>query len=137
MNTIAIGYDDTDVSQRALERGAELAKALGANLRVISVVPLAAGGIRSGGAIDPTESPEKHAAELQRAREYLEAQGVTAEYQEAVGDPADTIVEMAERGQADLLIVGARHHNLIGRLVGQSVSETVAHKARSDVLIVH
>lgn len=137
LNTIAVGYDDTEMSQRALERGAQLATALGAKLRVISVVPLAAGGVRAAGAIDPTDPPAKHARELQHAREYLEAQGVTAEYQAAVGDPADTIVELAEQGHADLLIVGARHHSLIGRLVGQSVSETVSHKARSDVLIVH
>ena len=137
MNTIALGYDDSEVSQRALERAADLAKALGATLRVISVAPLASGGGRSGGAVDPVDSPAKHAAELQRAREYLEARGVTAQYQEAVGDPADALVQLAEGGHADLLIVGAGHHNVIGRLLGQSVSETVAHKARSDVLIVH
>src|ERR1700759_4581791 len=121
MNTIALGYDDSEVSQRALERAADLAKALGATLRVISVAPLAAGGGRSGGAVDPVDSPEKHSAELQQAREYLEAQGLTAEYQAAVGDPADAIVQLAQGGHADLLIVGARHHNLIGRLLGQSV----------------
>lgn len=137
MNAIAIGYDGTDVSQRALERGAELAKALGAKLLVISVAPLAAGGVRAGGPIDSADPPEKHLAELQQAREYLESQGVTAEYQAAVGDPADTIVELSERGHADLVVVGARHHSLIGRLVGQSVSESVSHKARADVLIVH
>jgi nucleotide-binding universal stress UspA family protein len=137
MKTIALGYDDTDVSQRALERAAELANALGAQLRVISVAPLASGGGRSGGAIDSTDPPAKHAAELEQARAYLEAHGVTAEYQAAVGDPADTLVELAERGHADLLIVGARHHNLVGRLLGQSVSDTVSHKARADVLVVH
>jgi nucleotide-binding universal stress UspA family protein len=137
MNTIAVGYDDTDVSQRALERAAELAKALGAQLRVVSVAPLAAGGVRSAGALDPIDSPERHAAELRRAREYLEGQGLTAEYEAAVGDPADALVQLADRDHADLLVVGARHHTLLGRLLGQSVSDAVSHQARSDVLIVH
>ena len=137
MKNIVLGYDDTEPSQRALERAAELARALGADLAVVSVAPRAPGGVRGGGGVDSLDSPAKHAAELGRAREYLEGQAVTAAYQEIVGEPADAIVEFAHQRKADLIIVGTRDHSMLGRLLGQSVSETVSHHAHSDVLIVH
>ncbi len=137
MNKIVVGYDNTEPSQRALERAVELTKALGAELAVVSVAPVAPGAGRGGGGVDSVDSPAKHAAQLGSAREYLKGQAVTAAYQEIVGDPADAIVEFAGQRQADLIIVGTRDHNMLGRLFGQSVSETVSHHARCDVLVVH
>ncbi|MBV8999762.1 MAG: universal stress protein [Solirubrobacterales bacterium] len=137
MSTILVGYDETPGSQRALERAATLAKALGAKLVVTSVTPLMVSIGRSGGPIDPTDPPEKHAKELEAARQYLEGQGVQAEYQPAVGEPADAIVQLADQVDADLIVVGTREPNLIQRLTGQSVSEAVSHHTHRDVLIVH
>jgi nucleotide-binding universal stress UspA family protein len=54
----------------------------------------------------------------------------------ALGHPADTIVALAEERDADLIVLGT-HQTAIGRLLGQSVSESVAHKVHCDVLIVH
>ena len=137
MSTIVVGYDQTPGSQRALERAATLAKALGAKLVVTSVAPLMVSIGRSGGPIDPTDTPEMHAQELDAAREYLEAQGIQADYQRAVGEPADAIVQLADQVDAELIVVGTREPNLIQRLTGQSVSEAVSHHAHRDVLIVH
>lgn len=137
MSTIIVGYDQTPGSQRALERAAALGKALGAKLVVTSVTPLMVSAGRSGGPIDPTDRPEKHAAELAVAREYLEGQGIDADYQGAVGDPADAIVQLADERAADMIVVGTREHGLINRLIGASVSEAVSHHAHCDVLIVH
>lgn len=137
MNTIVVGYDQTPGSQRALERAATLAKALGSKLVVTSVTPLMASVGRSGGPIDPTDPPEKHAAELAAAREYLEAQGIDADYQRAVGEPPDAIVQLADERGADMIVVGTREHGLINRLLGASVSDAVSRRAHCDVLIVH
>jgi nucleotide-binding universal stress UspA family protein len=137
MNKIVLGYDDSEASQRALERAAQLTKAFGSQLSVISVAPLAVGVGRSAGPIDSTDPPAKHAAELQHAREYLESQGISAEFAPAVGDPADTIVELARERGADLIVVGTREPGFVSRVLGQSVSESVSHKARCDVLAVH
>jgi nucleotide-binding universal stress UspA family protein len=137
MSTIVVGYDQTPGSQRALERAATLAKALGSKLVVTSVTPLMVSIGRSGGPIDPTDPPEKHAKELETARAYLEAQGIEADYQPAIGEPADAIVQLADERSAEMIVIGTREHGLAARLVGASVSESVSHHAHCDVLIVH
>jgi nucleotide-binding universal stress UspA family protein len=137
MQKIVLGYDDSEASGRALERAASLVQAFKSELIVTSVAPLLTGIGRTAGPIDPVDPPAKHAAELEAARGKLEAQGVTAEYVPAVGDPADTIVELANERSADLVIVGTREPGVLQRVLGQSVSDSVAHHAHCDVLIVH
>ncbi len=137
MNTIIVGYDDTDPSKRALDRAVEFAKTFSAKLVITSVAPVTtpAGG-RSIGA-DPADTATEHRAELHTAHEYLASQGLEAEYVEAVGHPADSIVAAAKDHDADMIIVGTREVGFMQRVLGASVSDGVAHRAHCDVLIVH
>jgi nucleotide-binding universal stress UspA family protein len=72
-----------------------------------------------------------------QAQQRLQGRNVTAQYQVALGEPAETIVQVAEAVGADLIVVGTREPGLIQRLLGQSVSEEVQRRAHCDVLIVH
>ena len=138
MKTIVLGYDETDAANRALERAADLAQAFASKLIVTSVAPaLVSPTGRGMGAVDPTDPVERHVEELAHAREYLSGRGLEAEYRPALGDPADTIVEVAEEAGADLIVVGTREPSLVARLLGQSVSQSVSRHAHCDVLIVH
>ncbi|HLY51078.1 MAG TPA: universal stress protein [Solirubrobacteraceae bacterium] len=137
MKKIMLGYDDTEPSRRALERAAQLTKAFGSELIVISVTPVFVGAGRSAGPVDPMEPVEKHSDELAHARSYLEGQGIEASYQPAVGDVSETIVELANQRGADLIIVGTREPSRLERVFGQSVSDAIAHHAHTDIMIVH
>lgn len=125
MKTIVVGYNQSEPSERALDRAAELARLFGAKLLVTSVVPVLIGGDPQDGRV-----PEE-------VRERVAKLGVEAELVDAVGDPAEAIVEVAERNGADMIVVGTREPSLIERQLGHSVSEAVQRRAHCDVLIVH
>jgi nucleotide-binding universal stress UspA family protein len=134
---ILVGYDDTEESKRALIRAAEIAKALDSKIHVTSVTPLLVGAPRSMGPYDPTEPPAEHAQELEHAKALLGEQGITPELEPAHGDPAEMIVEVADKIGADLIVLGTHERSLIERALGLSVSGAVARKSHHDVLIVH
>lgn len=136
---IVVGYDRTEPADRALERAVELARASGGALVVTSVAPVLTGmaASRGIGPYDPADPPEEHHDELAHAREFLAGKGVAAEFELALGHPADTIVELADRHEADLIVVGTREPGFFERLLGGSVSQAVSKHAHCDVLIVH
>jgi nucleotide-binding universal stress UspA family protein len=134
---IVLGYNESEGVGHALERAAQLAKALGAELIVTSVAPVMINIGRSAGPVDPTDPPEAHVEELNHAKAYLEREGIQADYVPGLGHPAQTIAELAKERDADLIVLGTHEPGLISRLFGQSVSEAVAHKVHCDVLMVH
>jgi universal stress protein A len=134
---IVIGYDGSGSPTPALERAAALAKAFGSELIVTSIAPAMLSATRSAGPIDPTDPPEAHIEELKHARTYLEGEGLQAEYLPGIGDPARTIAELAKERDADLIVLGTHEPNVIARLFGQSVGDSVAHRVHCDVLMVH
>ena len=124
---ILLAYNDTDVSNRALDRAAQLAKLYDAKLVVTSVTPVAVGTA-------PSMEP---GAELQKAAARLGDQGVEPELVEALGDIASAIVEAADKHGAGLIVIGTREPSQVERMLGHSVSEQVQRMAHCDVLIVH
>ena len=137
IKTIVVGYDETEASRRALERAAALARAFESKLVVTSVAPVTVtASARSIGA-DPVETGAEHREELAQARAYLDGEGLSADYVEALGHEAESILEVARERSADMIVVGSREVSGLQRLMGQSVSNAVAHGARCDVLIVH
>jgi nucleotide-binding universal stress UspA family protein len=138
MKTIVVGYDGSEEAGRALERASELGSAFKAKLVVTSIAPLLGGGPRSGGPMDPADSPEMHKEQLEQAKSVLESKKLKdAEYVEATGDPHKAIVAIAEERDADLIVVGSRELGAMERLLHQSVSASVSRNAKCDVLIVH
>jgi nucleotide-binding universal stress UspA family protein len=124
---ILLAYDDTDISNRALERAAQLARLYEAKLIVTSVTPVVVG-----------EAPSMEPGpELQKANALLREQGIEAELVEAIGDIAAAVVEVAESHDAGLIVIGTREPSQVERMLGHSVSESVQRMAHCDVLIVH
>jgi nucleotide-binding universal stress UspA family protein len=124
---ILLAYNDTDVSNRALDRAAQLAKLYGAKLVVTSVTPVVVGTA-------PSMEP---GPELRRADERLREVGIEPELVEAIGDIADAIVAAAETHGAGLIVLGTREPSQVERMLGHSVSEEVQRMAHCDVLICH
>jgi nucleotide-binding universal stress UspA family protein len=124
---ILLAYDDTDVSNRALERAAQLARLYGAKLVVTSVTPVVVG-------TPPSMEP---GPELQRADARLRELEIEAELVEAIGDIAQAVVEVADSHGVGLIVIGTREPSQVERMLGHSVSEQVQRMAHCDVLICH
>jgi nucleotide-binding universal stress UspA family protein len=146
--TILAGYDGTVPAERALARAAELARTFGSKVVVVSaapvepVAPVGAFGLAPYYAYRPEASvPDMDEARWQEHRGrvqslYAEA-GVPVAFAGVVGHPVEEIVALAEQNRADLIVVGTRAPGFVERLLGGSVSQGVARRARCDVLIVH
>ena len=66
----------------------------------------------------------------------LKIAGVPYEREIAGGDPAHTIVDIAERYRCDLIIMGARGTSALRSALLGSVSNEVLHAAHIPVMIV-
>jgi nucleotide-binding universal stress UspA family protein len=137
MKTILACYEERPMAHRVLERTAELSKALDAHVIVASVAP-ALHVVRAGGPVDPVDPPARHEEEVAEAAQTLSGMGLTSvDTVVGLGDVADTIVTLAEEREADLIVLGAHDGGMISRLLGMSTTDAIAHKAPTDVLIVH
>jgi nucleotide-binding universal stress UspA family protein len=136
MKTIVLAYDESPEAGRALEKTVELAKALSATVVVTSVAPVLHLAGRGIGPFDPADPPERHKELARDAVAILTEQGIAARAVTALGEPGHTIVELADREKAEMIVLGMSHHPHLSRLFG-SVSEEVAHHAHCDVLLVH
>ena len=147
MKTIVVGFDGSDPAKRALTRAADLAEKLGSKLVVTTVaepvamaeesyVPGDAIGLAAP-AIIPIPDQAEASRELREAQSLLEGRTLTIEYQATVGDAAEGIVEVAERQDADMIVVGTREPGFLDRILSGDVGEAVSRRAHRDVLIVH
>lgn len=156
METIVLGYDATESARRALDRTAELARALGARVVVATVEeppagpsePVVAPAMPAAPATTPpaglapvagapAPDPHRDPASLgEQARALLVDRGIETEVVPVSGDAADEIVAVAASRGATLVVVGTRDPGLVSRLLGHSVSDRVVRAAPCDVLVV-
>jgi nucleotide-binding universal stress UspA family protein len=131
---ILIAYDGSEAAGNALTRAGQIALR-GGEVTVISVVPLQPSGPRSGGPV-MSGDVEEHKRELVEAVAKLKEMGVEAKSIEAVGHPAEAIVDEAERGGFELIVVGHRGLHGVQRFLLGSTSTRVVTHAHCDVLVV-
>jgi nucleotide-binding universal stress UspA family protein len=141
---VAVGTDGSTTATRAVERAAEVAAISGAALLIVC-------------AYHPENRETVHEAEqamgedafnvvgsspaletLSRAQDRIRDTGVSSVETVAVqGDPVESLVDIAQSREADLVVTGNRGlGTLTGRLLG-SVPSGVSRRSHVDVLIVH
>jgi nucleotide-binding universal stress UspA family protein len=136
MKTIVVGVDSSPQARKAAERAAELAKALGAALHIVTATTkndLHKFGISSDQTvlsdIDLAEESLNAIAQAFRASIEVSVRAVRA-------SPAEALCSEAERLNALMIVVGNKGTQGVGRVLG-SVAGAVARDAPCDVHIVH
>ena len=145
--TILIGFDDSEVAVRALDRAIDEAKSSGDRLVVLAFkdLPLDPEGPQSFGDLTgearmiPLVEPPELEPIFASARAKVDAAGVQAEYVWAAGNVSEKITSAARDRGARLVVLGAHHHGFFGRLMGTDVAAEVERELNhtgADVIVV-
>lgn len=127
---ILIAYDGGEPARAALDVGIEVARAAGADVGIVSVVPR--GGRNPD---DPWSETSEHAAMLHEARLLIEAAGLRVETHEPTGAAGPSIVGVGSNFEYDTIVIGARRLGPIRRTLLGSVSSYVAGHSKATVII--
>jgi nucleotide-binding universal stress UspA family protein len=140
LHHVLVGVDCSAASLAALDVAADVATMLGGSLSVLHVFehvppfPIAPRRDRAS---------QRHEGECDRALELLEnaardvrRRGVGVQVVVRSGDPASTLLDLADDVDADLVVVGTRGRGGPADLLLGSVARTVADKSRRPTLVV-
>lgn len=134
--TIVIGTDGSAEADAAYAAAAEMAQTENARLIVVHVVELLGG---KGGRVPLHADEDEIHARIVAAVEHLKQKGVAVDlevHQIAYGGPAHIIAEIADRENADLIVVGNRGHNPVAEIMLGNVPVRLMHIAHRPVLVV-
>ncbi len=137
---ILVAVDGSDGSRKAAGFALELARSSNARLLLLTVLEqpwVLPFGPMDSFVIGPKEDQKRVVAARQQLDEFSAALPTEqVEKHVEVGEPADTIIEQAERLRADMIVMGARGHSAVARWLLGSVSDRVVHYARTPVTVV-
>ena len=140
VRTVAVGTDGSGTADKAVEFAIDLAARYEAKVVFISAYdPASESRLRREASEAPDDTQwaanpaEDVDAMLRDCEERAEQRGLHWASEARQGDPAKVLVELAERNDADVLVIGNK--GMDRRVLG-SVPNSVSHHAPCSVLIV-
>lgn len=133
MERILIAYDGSESSRCALERAAELARALRGSVDLLVVGALLESGY---GTVVPVMEEELYRAVVAEGVRLLGEAGIEARGHLVWGDAGPQITAAAEEQESGLLVVGHRGKGGLRSLLLGSVAKYVIDHAPCSVLVV-
>lgn len=118
--SIVVGAGGSPAAKHAVNEAIRLAKALGSKLHLVSV----------------SRSPEASESELAGAATEAADQGVEATIHALQGDPTDGLLDVAEKNDAAIVVVGSKGMQAGERDWFGNVPDKLSHKGTCSVLIV-
>jgi nucleotide-binding universal stress UspA family protein len=127
LSKILVAVDGSEIAEKALEYVVQLAKKQKAKVTLLNVGEAKIFGLKPEVARKIGESILSDAV--------AKAKGLKLNTQLEFGNPAETIIEITEKGNYDLIVVGSRGLSNVKRFFLGSVSDNVSHHAKCSVLI--
>jgi len=143
LGSIVVGTDGSDTAREAVKQATELASRLGSKLFLVSAYePVPEGRLRDERQDVPQDmqwmvnAREDVESTLRDGAETIKGAGVEVETFAREGDPADSILDVAEEKDADLIVVGNKGMTGAKRFLLGSVPNKVSHHAPCAVMII-
>jgi nucleotide-binding universal stress UspA family protein len=141
MHRIIVATDGSTTANRAIDAGASLAKATGADLILLTIGGSVTGAVLrtladTAGDLSDTMrlAADKILKQARRRAQRLGVRSITLKT--GWGDPGDAIIDAVQRSKADLLVVGRRGQSRLSALLLGSVSQKLASFAPCAVMVV-
>jgi nucleotide-binding universal stress UspA family protein len=128
LSKILVAVDGSESAEKALKYAVQLAKKHKAKVTLLNVGESKLFGFKPEVAREVGEHILSDAA--------AKVKGLKLNTQLEFGNPAETLIEVAEKGNYDLIVVGSRGLSSVKRFFLGSVSDDVSHHAKCSVLIV-
>ncbi|HEX3834546.1 MAG TPA: universal stress protein [Solirubrobacteraceae bacterium] len=140
-DSIVVGTDGSETAKQAVAEAVRLAKALGAEVHVVSAYEPLRGarvtGAPEGAAAVWRPLPDDQVDSiLSQAVAGVRLADLEVTSHAVRKDPADALVEVAEEVKATMIVVGSKGMHGARRLALGNVPNKVSHHARCNVLIV-
>jgi nucleotide-binding universal stress UspA family protein len=137
---IVVGTDGSETATRAVDEAIRLAKALNVELHVVTAYKPLRGakvsGAPEGAAKVWAPLPDSQASAVaDEAAARVRLAGVKGQSHLLERDPSDALLEVAQKEDAGMIVVGNRGMSGARRVLG-SVPNAVSHAAHCNVLIV-
>ena len=145
---VLVPIDGSAYSQAAISEAAELVGAIGGAVTLLTVstvirleafTPLATVEFTPGqiarDMVYETPSQAEAMTYLEEAAKAFRARGIAPTLLHKIGDPAETIIEVAEEWRPEIVVMGSHGRTGIKRFLLGSVSEKVTRHAPCSVLI--
>ena len=128
---ILVGYSGTNVGRDLLEQAVRQVKAFNGEVHVVTSL--------YGGAMTEVETIKEAEANLERAKTFLDAQGVKNQTHLLVRGqhPGEDIVHFARENEIDEIIIAVKSRSKVGKILFGSTAQYVILKADCPVLSVN
>lgn len=135
---ILIPIDGSDSSRKGLDMALAIAESTGASATILEVIeefgPLP--GYYEAPPVNVDRVKWVSEQRFEKVHDALSKTKVAWNRRVEEGYAAETIVRIAEEDKFDLIVIGSRGMNFIGRFLLGSVSDRVVHHAHCSVLVV-
>jgi nucleotide-binding universal stress UspA family protein len=137
--TVVVGTDGSARAEKAVDEAIDLAKSESSKLYLVAAFSANERHweqIQSSARVDRVNMGDVAEQVLARAAKKAAEQGVEVDYTAQEGDPAEVLIEVADRENADLIVVGNKGMTGAKRFFLGSVPNKVIHHAPCGVMVV-
>ena len=139
MQSILVAVDGSPHSLQGVRQGAALARALSARLELVNVLPpvLLAPSVYAETIAKVEEGNRQAAGELLAAAKKVAGEcGVEADTVMVTGAPAEALADLALADRVWGVVIGAKGHGAVKRMLLGSITDRLVHICPKPVLVV-